>query len=213
LTKQQAGQNLSRQKNKSSYHISILFDSDWLCLYPRPHRVIHDNGTEFTGSDFQELLPSYGIKSKSTTVRNPKSNGVIERVHLTMGDMLRTMKFSGDNWFQDLQRTLDAVAWAIRATVNPTIKHSPCHLAFNHDMIFRKAIAINWQHIHAERNKITAASNAKENTTRIAKHYAVGDTILLVLDADERISQPKNGQAYQRSLYNYRSTRQWHSYH
>jgi hypothetical protein len=178
-------------KNKSSYHISILFDGEWLCRYPRPRRVIHDNGTEFTGSEFQELLQSYGIKAVSTTVRNPKSNGVIERVHLTMGDMLRTMKFSGDDWFQDLQRTLDAVAWAIRTTVNPTIKHSPCHLAFNHDMIFRKAMAINWQHINAERNKITAASNAKENATRFAKHYAVGDTILLVLDADERRSQPK----------------------
>jgi hypothetical protein len=178
-------------RNKNSYHISILFDSDRLCRYPRPHRVIHDNGTEFTGSEFQELLTSYGIKAKSTTVRNPMSNGVIERVHLTMGDMLRTMTFSGSDWFQDLQRTLDAVAWAIRATINPAIKYSPCHLAFNHDMIFRKATTIDWQHIHAERNKITAASNARENTTRIAKHYTVGDKILLVLDADERRSQPK----------------------
>jgi hypothetical protein len=129
-------------KNKSSYHISILFNSDWLCCYHCPHRVIHDNGTEFTGSEFQERLTSYGIKAKSTMVRNPKSNGVIERIHLTMGDMLHTMTFSGSVWFQDLQRSLDALAWAIRATVNPAIKYSPCHLAFNHDMIFRKATTI-----------------------------------------------------------------------
>jgi hypothetical protein len=178
-------------QNKSSYHISILFDSNWLCRYPRPKRVIHDNGTEFTGSEFQELLSSYGIKAKSTSVRNPKSNGVIERVHLTMGDMLRTMKFTGNDWVQDLQRTLDAVAWAIRATINPVIKYSPCHLAFNQDMIFRKATTIDWQHIHNERNKITAASNSKENSSRITKEYNIGDKILLVLDADERRSQPK----------------------
>ena len=99
--------------NKTSYHIAILFNSTWLCHYPRLARVIYDNGTEFTGQDFQELLDSYGIKAVSTTVRNPKSKGVIERVHLTMGDMLRTMTFSGTDWFADMQRALDAVAWAV----------------------------------------------------------------------------------------------------
>jgi hypothetical protein len=155
-------------QNKTSYHISILFDCE-----------------------FQELLQSYGIKAVSTTIRNPKSDGVIERVHLTMGDMLRTMSFSGQDWFQDLQRTLDAVAWAIRTTINLVIKYAPCHLAFNQDMIFCRATTVDWETIHCERNKIIAASNTKENKTRINKTYNVGDKILLVLDADERRSQPK----------------------
>jgi len=64
--------------NKSSYHISILFDSEWLCHYPRPAKVVFDNGTKFTGQEFQELLISYGIKPVPTTVRNPRSNGVIK---------------------------------------------------------------------------------------------------------------------------------------
>jgi len=129
--------------NKSSYHISILFDGEWLCHYPRPAKVVFDNGTEFTGQEFQELLISYGIKPVPTTVRNPRSNGVIKRVHLTMGNMLRTLTFSGTDWLQDMQRTLDAVAWAVRTIINPSIKHSPCHLAFHHDMIFCKAIDVN----------------------------------------------------------------------
>jgi len=178
-------------RNKSSYHISILFDSEWLCRYPRPARVVYDNGNEFVGQEFQELLDSYGIKPVATTVRNPKSNGVIERVHLTMGDMLRTMTFSGSDWFQDMQRALDAVAWAIRTTINPNIKHSPCHLAFNQDMIFRRAVAIDWDNINADRRKLVAASNNKENQARLNKTYSPGDNILIILDADERRSQPK----------------------
>jgi transposase InsO family protein len=63
-----------------------LFDGAWLCRYPQPKRVIFDNGGEFTGGEFQELLHSYGIQPVPTTVRYPKSNGVIERVHLTMAD-------------------------------------------------------------------------------------------------------------------------------
>jgi transposase InsO family protein len=70
---------------------------------------LYDNGTEFTGQEFQELLESYSVKPIATTVRNPRSNGVIERVHLTMGDMLQTMTFSGADWFSDMQRALDAV--------------------------------------------------------------------------------------------------------
>jgi hypothetical protein len=181
-------------KNKSSQHIALLFDSEWLCRYPRPARVVYDNGTEFTGQEFQDLLDSYGIKAVSTTVRNPKSNGVIERVHLTMGDMLRTMTFSGTDWFAGMQRALDAVAWAIRTTINPMIKHSPCHLAFNQDMIFRRAVQIDWDNIHQERHKSAAASTEKENKSRINKQYMPNDKVLIVLDTDERHGQPKLSQ-------------------
>jgi hypothetical protein len=64
------------------------------------------------------------------TVRNPKCNGIIKQVHLTMGEMLRTMTFSGEDWFVELQCTLDAVAWAVQTNINPNIKHSPSHLLF-----------------------------------------------------------------------------------
>ena len=123
--------------NKTSFHVSIMFDRIWLCHYPRPSRVVYDNGTEFVGQEFQKLLQSYGIMAVPTTIRNPRSNGVIEWVHLTMGDMLRTMTFRGADWFQDMQQSLDAVAWAICTMINPNIKHLLCHLAFNQDMIFR----------------------------------------------------------------------------
>jgi hypothetical protein len=178
-------------RNKTSFHIALLFDSEWLCRNPRPARVVYDNGTEFVGHEFQEMLQSYGIKPVATTVKNPKSNGVIERVHLTMGDMLRTMTFAGSDWFQDMQRALDAVAWAIRTSINPNIKHSPCHLAFNHDMIFRRAVQVDWNMIHQERQKLLEALNKKENQSRNNKHYSPGDQILIIFDADERRSQPK----------------------
>jgi hypothetical protein len=58
-------------------------------------------------------------------------------------------------------------------------------------MIFRKATTLDWEHVNRERNKITAASNSKENKARIGKDYKFGEKILLVLDADERRSQPK----------------------
>jgi hypothetical protein len=177
--------------NKTSYHVSILFDSTWLCRYPRPVRVVYDNGMEFVGQELQELLHSYGIKPVPTTVRNPRSNGVIERVHLTMGDMLRTMTFRGADWFQDMQRSLDAVAWAVCTTISPNIKYSPCHLAFNQDMLFHQAVKVNWAATSKERQRLVAASNEKENKGRINKQYTPGDQVLIIMDADEHRSHPK----------------------
>jgi transposase InsO family protein len=82
-------------------------------------------------SELQELLESYGIKPVTTTVRNPRNNGFIERVHVTTGDMLRTTTFNGSDWLTDMQQSLDAVAWAVHARNKPNIKHLPCNLAFN----------------------------------------------------------------------------------
>ena len=40
--------------------VGTAVDMTWFCRYPRPERCVHDNGTEFTGDGFQELLDSYG---------------------------------------------------------------------------------------------------------------------------------------------------------
>jgi hypothetical protein len=108
-----------------------------------------------------------------------------------MGDMLRTITFTGTDWMLEAQRTLDAVAWAIRTTINPELKYSPCHLAFSQDMLFRRAVSIDWTHVHQSRNNQTKASNNKENKTRVEKLYSIGDKVLITLDADERRERPK----------------------
>ena len=71
-------------ENKKNENVSMLVDSEFFCCYPWPLYVIHDNGTEFVGVEFQELLESYGVKPKPTTVKNPRANAVHERVHLLM---------------------------------------------------------------------------------------------------------------------------------
>ena len=38
--------------DKSSPTTAKSFDREWLCLYPRPVKVMHDQGTEFTSNEF-----------------------------------------------------------------------------------------------------------------------------------------------------------------
>ena len=78
--------------DKESQAIALATDTEWFCRYPRPKKCIHDNGMELVGEEFQEMLESYGIASKPTTVKNPQANAMHERAHLLIAEMSRTQK-------------------------------------------------------------------------------------------------------------------------
>jgi hypothetical protein len=78
-----------RLQNKTALHVGLQFENLWLSRYPRPTRCIHDRGTEFMGVDFQRVLQRFGIKDVPTSVRNPQSNAICERLHQSVGNALR----------------------------------------------------------------------------------------------------------------------------
>ena len=79
----------TRIRNKTSEHMSDQFANCWLEKYPKPVNCIYDNGDEFIGKAFRNLLDQTGIKKKPYTVKNPQSNTAGERMHSTMGSILR----------------------------------------------------------------------------------------------------------------------------
>jgi transposase InsO family protein len=62
--------------NKTFQHVAEQFNNAWLVRYPRPQCCVHDQGTEYLGAPFQDLLNNLGIHSVATTVRNPQSNAI-----------------------------------------------------------------------------------------------------------------------------------------
>jgi len=54
-------------------------DSTWLAQYTRPLQILHVNGLEFVGIEFQELLSSYGIQEIPTTSKKSYSFSILER--------------------------------------------------------------------------------------------------------------------------------------
>ena len=181
---------------KVSEFISKLFDRTWLCRYPRPVKVVHDNGGEFTGFEFQEMISSYGIKGVPTTVKNPRSNSAAERMHLTAADMLRTMIFSGTNWQDELETCLQSVAWALRSTVSTMSSYTPGHLVFSRDMIMQNAVTADWEKIKLLKRASAITSNTRENNSRFNHTYHVGDKVLIILDHKEingKMDRPTEG--------------------
>ena len=80
-----------RSPDKSAESAWCAFEKSWLCRYPRPLRCLHDGGPEFMGNHFQLALDKAGIKSKGFTAQNPQSNGICERIHQTVGLVIRTL--------------------------------------------------------------------------------------------------------------------------
>ena len=85
---------LTRIDTKSSDAIARKFENTWLARYPRPVRVVHDNGGEFTGYAFASLLRALNIKDVSTTSKNPQSNAICKRMHQTIAMVLKTLLLS-----------------------------------------------------------------------------------------------------------------------
>ena len=126
------------------------------------------------------MLESYGINPIPTTVRNPQAN-FVERVHETLGNMLRAMILENyafdpaDPWTDILSHC----AWAIRSTMHMTMGATPAQLVFGRDMLFDLSYAANWNEIKAKKERSIQVNNERENRKRKAHTFRAGDQILL----------------------------------
>jgi transposase InsO family protein len=177
--------------NLSSATTCMAFDTQWLCRYPRPYKCIYDQGSTFTSQDFQELLSSYGIVPSPTTVQNPQANSALERIHQVIDNMICTSNLSESLWV-DL---LPAVAFAIRGTFHTILQATPCQVVFGRDLILDASFTANWSAIVARKLRQTQIDNARENQSRIAHIYAVGDLVLIQLNRRllPKLARPTDG--------------------
>ena len=103
-----------------------------------------DRGTEFMAEFAKMCENDYGLKRKTITTRNPKSNAIIERIHQTIGNIIRTFDvsniFNNDPWSGILAATI----FAVRATNHKTLQASPMQLGFGRDAILNIKHVANW---------------------------------------------------------------------
>lgn len=79
---------LIRIWNKPTSHMAQQFENCWLLRYSSLNRYVYDNGGEFTGKAFQQMLVKQYLNT-GTTPKNPQSNKICERIHLTVAGILR----------------------------------------------------------------------------------------------------------------------------
>jgi len=131
-------------------------------------------------AEFAQMVKNdYGLKLKPITTRNPQANAIIERVHQTIGNIIRTFNVqtmdSNDPWTGILAATM----FAVRATYHTTLQASPMQLVFGRDAILNVKHITNWEHIRQRKQIRINENNKRENQSRRVHNYSIGDKILV----------------------------------
>ena len=82
------------------------------------------------------LKADYGCHISQITTRNPQANAILERIHQTIGNMIRTWQLPTNPSIEEedpFTGLLTAVGFAARATVHTTTGATPSQLVFGRD--------------------------------------------------------------------------------
>ena len=177
---------LSRIENKTSAHVTNVFENLWLSRYPKPFKCIHDQGGEFIGHDFQLKLQQWGIHDASATNKNPTANAICERMHQTVGNTLRT-RFNNNNMAPNIQtanRAVDdalaACNHAMRCAVSQSLKNNtPGEVVFARDMLLNIPVIVDLLDIQQKRQLMINENLRRQNAKRKEFDYVVNGEVLI----------------------------------
>ena len=74
---------IAQYNNKRAISITILVETMWLSRYPRPMKIMYDQGSKFIGRAFIKPIieMEYRIFAKPSTSVNPMSNEILEQIY------------------------------------------------------------------------------------------------------------------------------------
>ena len=141
------------------------------------------------------ICKDYGIKQKPISVRNPQANAMVERIHQTLGNLIRSMELQDSYIDEDDPWTgiLSAAAFAVRSTYHTTLQKTPGQLVFGRDLMFNIKHVANWESIRKRKQDIIDKNNERENAKRKRHTYNIGDKILLRKGTEFKYEQPYTG--------------------
>jgi transposase InsO family protein len=177
--------------NKESGTIADIVEQAWLSRYPWPNVLNFDRGTEFMGDFAKMAQTDYGVKRKPITVRNPQANAIIERIHQTLGNILRTFDYDELDEKDPWSGILSAASFSVRATYHTTTQATPMQIVFGRDAILNIKHTANWDAIKQRKQKLIHDNNIRENLKRKTHVYKVGDKVLLKTDFNKAKYDPE----------------------
>ena len=159
-------------------------------------QMTHDTGNEFIGKAFQKMMrKDCRVKGKPITVRNLQANAIVERVHQTIGNMVRTFELKENYLDEDdpWKGILCATAFAVRATVHTTLQKTPAQSVFGRDMILNVNHVENWEHIKQRQQALANKNDKRENSKRLPCKHEEGDSVLVKRGTETKHESPHEG--------------------
>lgn len=120
-------------RNKKSQTICQALERNILPNIPRiPVRILTDNGPEFISEEFSLTLERYNIVHLRSTPYKASSNGAIERVNRTIGELLRVLTREPRKWDESLSSALLAYNHSAHSEIGCT--PAECILKMSHNI-------------------------------------------------------------------------------
>ena len=138
-----------------------------------------ERGTEFMAEFAKMCHNEYGLKMKPITTRNPQSNAIIERIHQSTGNIIRTFDVSNIVNNNPWSGILAATLFPVRTAYHTTLQASPMQIVFGRDAILNITHIADWEHIRQHKQLRINHNNKRENMRRNNHQYKVGDKILV----------------------------------
>jgi transposase InsO family protein len=103
-----------------------------ICHFGIPAEIVTDNGTQFTGNQFTELLQGLQIRHHFSSVEHPKTNGQAEAANkVILNGLKKRLENSKGAWVDNLYQVL----WSYRTTPQTTTGETPFQLVYGTDAV------------------------------------------------------------------------------
>ena len=134
------------------------------------------------------------MKDPQSTAKNPQSNSICERMHQTVGNVLRVLLYSNPpkNVTQAKDIMDDALATAMhamRTVVATSLGSTPGALAFGRDMLLNVPLVADWKAItHAREQKVNE-NLRRVNAKRRSYDYEQGQKVLKLVHKPTKLGR------------------------
>jgi hypothetical protein len=115
------------------------------------------------------------LNLEPVTTRNPQANAITERVHQTIGNIIRTFNVQSMDSDDPWTGMLAAAMFAVRTMHHTTLQASPMQLAFGRDAILNIKHVSNWEHIRQRKQTRINENNERKNKSRRGHAHSLGD--------------------------------------
>ena len=143
---------------------------------------------------------------QSSKSKNAQSNGICERMHQTMLNVLKVhAKITTIDDYNGARHTMEhAIASCIHATriaVNHTMQHTPGEIVFQRDMLLDIPVIADLVAIRERRQLLIDENLRRQNEKRIEYHYKVGEYVMI------KVYDPSKGEDKLHGPYKIQETR------
>jgi hypothetical protein len=146
---------------------------------------------------------------KPISTHNPQANAILERIHQTIGNMIRTFKVYDNDGINDdnpWSGILAPVMAGVQSMYSTTTQAMPMQLVFGCDAILNMKFAADWNFIRQCKKQLIYNNNLRENVKRTPHTYRVDDKVLLKQHNPTKYGGPEYEGPYKITVVNAIST-------